>query len=187
MILETQKAEIDLSAVIQASGVELQRQGARARGRCPFHDDRNPSLSVYTDGRGHQRFHCFGCHADGDVIDFVRQKYSLSFKEALDHLGIRLGPLSAKQKADIARRKKEREIVSHFRQWVYAAIEELGLYIRATRLAMSGWKTLQDFEENCEILGPLAKWESYLDLLINGSDKEKAELFVAWRRGDACF
>lgn len=47
---------------------------------CPFHDDKNPSMKVDT------RFHCFGCGADGDVIDFTSRLYNLSSKEAAEKL-----------------------------------------------------------------------------------------------------
>lgn len=43
---------------------------------CPFHEDKNPSMKV------DRRFHCFGCQADGDVIDFVSRLENVSPKEA---------------------------------------------------------------------------------------------------------
>ena len=43
---------------------------------CPFHDDKHPSMKV------DRRFHCFGCQADGDVIDFTARLFGLSSKEA---------------------------------------------------------------------------------------------------------
>ena len=55
---------------------------------CPFHADKNPSMKV------DKRFHCFGCNADGDVINFVQLMFNLNAKEAAIkiiedfHLGI---------------------------------------------------------------------------------------------------
>ena len=43
---------------------------------CPFHDDKHPSMKV------DRRFHCFGCQADGDVIDFTARLFGLNKKEA---------------------------------------------------------------------------------------------------------
>ena len=43
---------------------------------CPFHADKHPSMKV------DRRFHCFGCGADGDVIDFVSRLEQASPKEA---------------------------------------------------------------------------------------------------------
>lgn len=47
---------------------------------CPFHNDRTPSMKV------DKRFHCFGCGADGDVIDFVANLYGLEAKKAAEKL-----------------------------------------------------------------------------------------------------
>lgn len=41
---------------------------------CPFHDDKHPSMKV------DRRFHCFGCQADGDVIDFTARLFGLNKK-----------------------------------------------------------------------------------------------------------
>ena len=57
----------------------------RAVGRCPFHPDRNPSLSLCLD-RG--LFHCFSCGASGgDVIDFITKRDGIDFKTAAQSLG----------------------------------------------------------------------------------------------------
>ena len=45
---------------------------------CPFHDDRTPSMKVDA------RFHCFGCGADGDVIDFAARLHGLDVKSAAE-------------------------------------------------------------------------------------------------------
>lgn len=66
-----------------AQYVELRPSGRNLVGRCPFHDDRVPSLVVFP---ATNSFHCFGCRAGGDVISFLRLKMNLSFSEALDSL-----------------------------------------------------------------------------------------------------
>lgn len=43
---------------------------------CPFHNDKHPSMKV------DKRFHCFGCGADGDVINFVQKMFSMDAKQA---------------------------------------------------------------------------------------------------------
>ena len=40
---------------------------------CPFHGDKNPSMKV------DQRFHCFDCGEDGNVIDFVSKYFEVSY------------------------------------------------------------------------------------------------------------
>lgn len=51
---------------------------------CPFHEEHTPSCHLYDTTRGDDcnRFHCFGCGADGDVFDFIKQLYSISFPQA---------------------------------------------------------------------------------------------------------
>jgi DNA primase len=65
---------------VTASGVELIRRGQGFMGRCPFHDDSTASLSV---GGVPDRFHCFGCDAGGDVIEYVARLTGLSFIDAV--------------------------------------------------------------------------------------------------------
>ena len=43
---------------------------------CPFHHDKTPSMKL------DRRYHCFGCGADGDEIDFAAALYGLGKKEA---------------------------------------------------------------------------------------------------------
>jgi len=57
----------------------LRRVGTSFVGLCPFHDDKHPSFVVYPDS---YTFHCFGCGKHGDVIDFLRLRFGLSFAAA---------------------------------------------------------------------------------------------------------
>ena len=78
------KLRYPLPDVVERAGVRLKRSGAnRLQGKCPFHDDRNPSLAVYTETN---TFHCFGCFKHGDVITFLREIEQLGFGQALDAL-----------------------------------------------------------------------------------------------------
>ena len=67
---------IPLKSVIEMCGVEVEWNGLAL---CPFHDDNNPSLQVYTNqqGQGQERWHCFPCGLDGSGIDFVMRRYDL--------------------------------------------------------------------------------------------------------------
>ena len=77
------RAAHPIHEVVAAAGIGLTPRGHGFVGCCPFHDDSTPSLSV---GGVPDRFHCFGCGASGDVIDFVRRLEGLSFPEAVDRL-----------------------------------------------------------------------------------------------------
>lgn len=87
------KAMISLEEVVRKRGVALQANasGERLEGSCPFHRyDETPSFNVYV---ASQRYHCFGCGANGDVIDFVQAFDSCSWQEAVHRLQANIIPL----------------------------------------------------------------------------------------------
>jgi len=73
----------DLFGLIEARGVELSKKGSEYVGLCPFHDERTPSFTVNQD-KGF--YHCFGCGAHGDAIDFLMQHEGMVFHEALQSI-----------------------------------------------------------------------------------------------------
>jgi len=50
--------------------VNLKQAGKEWKGLCPFHQERKPSFTIYPE-RGN--YHCFGCGAHGDVLDFLSE------------------------------------------------------------------------------------------------------------------
>ncbi len=67
---------------LQAQHWQPARQIARGRvmGRCPLHDDRQPSLLVDP----HKNlFYCYGCARGGDVIRFAELYHGVRFTQAL--------------------------------------------------------------------------------------------------------
>ena len=66
-----------------AQYLSLRPSGVNFVGRCPFHDDHDPSLVVYPRT---QSFYCFGCRKSGDAISFLMEMERLTFREALDAL-----------------------------------------------------------------------------------------------------
>jgi DNA primase len=81
--IEAIKRGVDLVALVQAKGIELKQNGKSWFGLCPFHDDKNPSLSI---NPKENLFQCFGCGAAGDVIRFVELFDQVDFKEAVNRL-----------------------------------------------------------------------------------------------------
>lgn len=62
---------------------QLRRSAGRLMGKCPFHTDDSPSFVIYANNT----FHCFGCNANGDAIDFVMKRDNLDFKQAVKLIG----------------------------------------------------------------------------------------------------
>ncbi len=70
-------------AHVMGQYIKLQAAGDKFIALCPFHEDHNPSLTVYPLSG---TFHCYGCNKHGDIITFLREIASLSFSQALDVL-----------------------------------------------------------------------------------------------------
>ncbi len=69
--------------------VKLQKFGNNLVGLRPFHEDHNPSFTVFP---ANGSFHCFGCRKRGDVITFFREIEGLGFGQSLDRLEEYAGP-----------------------------------------------------------------------------------------------
>jgi len=76
-VFEVVKQTVTTRQAAENYGFRVNRAG---KINCPFHNDRTPSMKV------DKRFHCFGCGADGDVIDFTAQLYGLDAKSAAEKL-----------------------------------------------------------------------------------------------------
>jgi len=74
------RARHRIEDVVANAGIELRASGRGYLGCCPFHDDTTASLSV---GGVPDRFHCFGCGATGDVIDFIGRLHHVGFRDAV--------------------------------------------------------------------------------------------------------
>ena len=63
-------------ALMQGTTEKPSKHGMELRLRCPFHEDKTPSLSINAETG---KFHCFGCHAKGgDIFDFVVTKEGIT-------------------------------------------------------------------------------------------------------------
>ncbi|HSP88199.1 MAG TPA: DNA primase, partial [Ignavibacteriaceae bacterium] len=68
--------------------VQLRKRGRNYLGLCPFHSEKTPSFTVSEEK---QIFHCFGCHAGGNVYKFLMDYEKVSFIEAVQQLANQLG------------------------------------------------------------------------------------------------
>jgi DNA primase len=83
-VIERLKSEIAIERLAEARGVVFERRGQDLHGRCPFHEDKTPSL-VVTPAKN--LWHCLGaCQAGGTVIDWVMKAEGVSFRHAVELL-----------------------------------------------------------------------------------------------------
>ena len=81
------KARLDIFSIISRY-VALTKSGAGFKGKCPFHKDDTPSMTVSVE-KG--LWHCFGCGEGGDVIGFFMKIERLTFVEAVRRLAEEVG------------------------------------------------------------------------------------------------
>jgi DNA primase len=82
--IERLKREVPIERLVKAAGIELRKHGADLIGRCPFHDDREPSLVITPEKN---LWHCLGaCQTGGSVIDWVMRTRGVSFRHAVELL-----------------------------------------------------------------------------------------------------
>jgi len=91
--LDRLKRDVSLERMVMARGIELRKHGPDLIGRCPFHNDRDPSLVV---SPAKNLWHCLGaCQTGGSVIDWVMKSEGISFRHAVELLRAEFLPLAA--------------------------------------------------------------------------------------------
>jgi len=94
------RRDYPLESVV-AKALPVRKSGVNKVALCPFHPDKSPSFVLYKD----QSYHCFGCGAHGDVIDFISGTQHLSISESIRFLTGGQAP----RLDDADRERRERE------------------------------------------------------------------------------
>lgn len=179
MVNYFQEARQRVSAKTAAAsyGMEINRQG---KARCPFHNERTPSMS-FKGGR----YHCFGCGASGDAVDLTAHLFSLEPKEALSKLNRDFGlclpldrePTPEERRADRRRRELD-QAHREFEEWRKALISRLS---RVYLLAHEALKTAAALDDLTSEQVLAVRWQSYVEYLMDilecGSINQQMEIF----------
>ena len=120
--LDELRNRLSLAQVVGRKVMWDQRKSNAGKGDfwapCPFHQEKTASFHV-DDRKGY--YYCFGCHAKGDAISFVRETENVSFPEAIEILAREAGmPIPerdprAQEKAD--RRSELIAVMEQAVQW----------------------------------------------------------------------
>jgi DNA primase len=132
--IERLKKEVSLERLVSGFGIELRRHGADLIGRCPFHDDHEPSLVVTPDKN---LWHCLGaCQTGGSVIDWVMRTRGVSFRYAVellrnDHASLAAGDgrvigkdTTTKLEAPVALDGDDREVLRQVAGYYHETLEQ---------------------------------------------------------------
>ena len=107
--IERLKSAVSLERLAEARGVKLVRRGKDLFGRCPFHDDRTPSLVISPETN---LWHCLGaCQVGGSVIDWVMRAEGVSFRHAVELLRGDLPVATEAPSFTASGRRRRRELI----------------------------------------------------------------------------
>lgn len=172
-LFEIVKYGVSCREAAERYGVEINHYGMA---RCPFHNDRHPSLYV-----ADNHYHCFACGAYGDVIDFAAKLFGLPLYEAAQRLAadFHLTPDKPPSAAALHAKRVQTE-AQQFRENERLCFSVLSDYARVLR----DWKVScapqssaeapnERFVEACH---KLDQTEYYLDILCTGDSYERAEV-----------
>ncbi|HAB73950.1 MAG: DNA primase [Pantoea sp.] len=131
-------ARTDIVDLIDAR-VKLKKQGKNFHACCPFHNEKTPSFTV----NGEKQFyHCFGCGAHGNAIDFLMNYDRLEFVESIEELATQHG-LEVPYEAGSGPSPMER----HQRQSLYQLMENLNGFYQQS-LTQSNARAARDYLSN---------------------------------------
>ena len=167
-VFEAVKQSVSTREAAEFYGIKVSRNGMAC---CPFHDDKNPSMKV------DQRFHCFGCGADGDVIDFTAKLFDLSPKEAAEKLAQDFGLIydsQAPPRRRYVRQKTEAQKFREDRQRCYRVLSDY-YYLLKKWEADHSPRTPEEEPHPCfvEAIQKKTYVEYLLDLFLYESEEEQ--------------
>lgn len=155
MTSEEIKQTVPMLQVVEQYGIKVDRKGFC---KCPFHNEKTGSMKIYKDS-----FHCFGCHANGDIFAFVQKMDNCDFKTAFVTLGGTYESMTdierkrANSQRDKARRERERKenAEKQFR-------EEISFCIAVCKEGIKSIEPFSDFWCLCQNSLPvlLEAWET---------------------------
>ena len=167
-VFEAVKQSVSTREAAAFYGIKVKRNGMAC---CPFHDDKNPSMKV------DQRFHCFGCGEDGDVIDFTAKLFDLSPKEAAEKLAQDFGLIydsQAPPRRRYVRQKTEAQKFREDRQRCYRVLSDYYYLLKKWEADRSPRTPEEELHPRfVEAIQKKAYVEYLLDLFLYESEKEQ--------------
>ena len=185
-LFQAVKQVVDTREVAEVYGLEVNNSGMAI---CPFHDDNNPSMKV------DERYHCFACQADGDVIDLVANYFELSKIEAAKKIakdfGIEYQSVGYKKQKSIKQInrpkpiRKEISVDNEFNKRIRTYNNILCEY----KVLLESYKTIFKPSESDDDLHPLFVKAitnldriDYIISMVNGTTEEKILVVMDYRK-----
>lgn len=107
-IINEIRSKADIVDIISGYLSGVSAKGKNFTTKCPFHQDRSPSLIISPEK---QIFNCFVCHEGGNVFSFIMKYENVSFVEALKIVADKIGfKLDIGNNEHVVKNKEELEI-----------------------------------------------------------------------------
>ena len=170
-VFEAVKQSVSTREAAEFYGIKVRRNGMAC---CPFHDDKNPSMKV------DQRFHCFGCGEDGDVIDFTAKLFDLSPKEAAEKLAQDFGLIYDSQAPPRRNYVRQKTEAQKFRENRDHAFRVLADYFHLLRKWEAGYtpKTPEEPMHPCFL--EAVQQKDYIGYLLDSFLEDSPEEQKLW-------
>ena len=176
-VFDAVKQSVTTRQAAEMYGLKIRRNNMAS---CPFHNDRTPSMKV------DKRFHCFGCGADGDVIDFVSKLYGISNLDSAKKLALDFG-ISYESKSVVRQLKAVKQQKAEAQKYMEA--EQ-----RVFRILSDYYHLLKRWEVQyapdmydeiwhprfIEALQKKSYMEYLLDIFLSGCAEEKAKIVMEY-------
>ena len=178
-VFEAVKQSVTTRQAAKLYGIRVNRAG---KANCPFHNDRTPSMKV------DKRFHCFGCGADGDVIDFTAQLYGLDAKSAAEKLAVdfQIPYAHHKRKESVkkpVRKKSEEQMYRELETWCFKVLSDYFHLLRYWERAYAPKSEDETWHPMfVEALQKKDHIEYLLDVLLYDSIEERAAIIEDYRK-----
>lgn len=138
--IERVKSAVSMKQLAECYGFRVNRAGFMC---CPFHNEKTPSMKVYSGQKG---YCCYGCGEAGDVIRFVREYETLTFEDAVRRIAGMLSipiseadkPPTPEETEEFCRRKLLREIDRNIESANKAGLIEISEKIQLYQWLMDG-------------------------------------------------
>ena len=175
------KKAVSAREAAEAYGIRVNRSGMAC---CPFHDDRVPSMKL------DNRYHCFGCGADGDVIDFTAKLFGLNAREAAEKLADDFGisykqwkPPRREQRQQVRKQKVQAVRFKETGRKFYRILTD---YYHLMKLWQSERAPISPDEEwdvyFCEALQNMAEVKYVMDCFLAADLEEKIDIMNDYGR-----
>lgn len=188
MLFKEIKTLVSVPDAARHYGIESKPNGMC---RCPFHEDKHPSMKLYK-----ENYYCFGCGAHGDVIDLVGRLFGLTAMQAAEKINgdfdLNLQPdreLSPTEKKNRITKANEALRSEKIHRAFYLSIRDLRQRLVRCKTELDGWR-FGLAPKNKDV--PPERWDGrfvtaniwgdYIDYLIDildfGENYERFELFT---------